>query len=156
WGWSLAVEEKFYLIVPLLVLLLRKLRTDRARLAVLGALWASALGVRFAIFSGRSTWQFDDLADRIYFRSHTRYDTLVAGIILAYVKSRWREPIPRWLEARRARAILTAVVLACLFFLLNPRLFGEERELLVNVFLWGTVTTIMYFALVILVINRSE
>ena len=41
WGWSLALEEQFYLAVPLLVVLLYKLRGDAARLAALGA----ALGV---------------------------------------------------------------------------------------------------------------
>jgi peptidoglycan/LPS O-acetylase OafA/YrhL len=156
WGWSLAVEEKFYLAVPLLFLLLRKLRTDRGRLAALGAMWASALGVRLAIYLSKSGWTDNTLSDEIYFRSHTRYDTLVAGIILAYVQHRWREPIARWLEGRAPRAILGGVVLGCLVILVYPRIFGEANGLLLCAFLWGTVTTIMYFALVLLVINRQK
>jgi peptidoglycan/LPS O-acetylase OafA/YrhL len=155
WGWSLAVEEKFYLAVPLLFFLLRMLRSDRGRLSVLAGMWASALAVKLAIFYSGTGWTDDSLSDVIYFRSHTRYDTLVAGVILAYVQSRWREPITRWLESRGARAALGAVVLGCLVLLNAPKIFGEKNELIVLVFLWGTVTSIMYFALAILIINRK-
>jgi peptidoglycan/LPS O-acetylase OafA/YrhL len=156
WGWSLAVEEKFYLAVPLLFLLLRKLRTDGVRLALLGAMWASALGVRLAIFLSKTGWTDDTLSDLLYFRSHARYDTLVAGIILAFVQYRWREPIARWLDGRGPRAMLGGVVLGCLVILLYPKLFGQANLLVVYLFLWGTVTTIMYFALALLVINRQH
>jgi peptidoglycan/LPS O-acetylase OafA/YrhL len=154
WGWSLAVEEKFYLVVPFLFFLLRMLRTGRARLAMLLAMWASAPAVRLGIFLGHSGWTIDGVSDALYFPSHSRYDTLVAGIILAFVQHHWREPIARWLESRLARTMMCAVVAACLVPLLAPNLFG--KGLLLVVFNWGTVTTIMYFVLVLLVLNRRD
>jgi peptidoglycan/LPS O-acetylase OafA/YrhL len=155
WGWSLAVEEKFYLVVPFLFFLLRKLRTGRARLAVLVMMWASALLVRLGIFLSHSgEWTPLAIAQALYFPSHSRYDTLVAGIILAFVQHHWREPIARWLEGRFARTLLGAVVVACLVPLLDPNRFGKGW--LLAVFNWGTVTTIMYFALVLLILNGRE
>jgi peptidoglycan/LPS O-acetylase OafA/YrhL len=153
YGWSLAVEEKFYLVVPFLFFLLRRLRTDRVRIVVLAAMWESALGVRLAILRSHPGWTFETFTRAVYFTSHSRYDTLVAGIIMAYVQHRWREPIARWLEGGAARAILSAVVAACLVPLLAPGLYGETHQRLVYAFNWGTETSIMYFALVLLVIN---
>src|SRR5579884_602766 len=115
WGWSLAIEEKFYLVVPLLFFLLRKLRGDASRLALLLAMWTSALVVRLLIFSSRPGWTVDSLSDAIYYRSHTRYDALVAGVILAYVHRRWRAAIARRLERPGARAALALSALACLW-----------------------------------------
>ena len=51
WGWSLALEEQFYLSVPLLFFGLSKLRSDRARLTLLGLFWISALVVRLVLFN---------------------------------------------------------------------------------------------------------
>jgi len=50
---------------------------------------------------------------------------------------------------------LVAVVFACLVVLIDPDIFGDDRELLMRAILWGTVTAIMYFALVILIIIRQ-
>jgi peptidoglycan/LPS O-acetylase OafA/YrhL len=156
WGWSLAVEEKFYFAVPFLVLLLRKLPTHRSRLLALGLIWASALGIRLAVYFSHSGWTEDSYGDAVYFKSHTRYDTLVAGVILAYVQHRWREPMVRWLESRLTRALLGAVVVGCFAILLAPKFFGGQHYLLLCVFMWGTITTIMYFAMLLLLINRPD
>jgi peptidoglycan/LPS O-acetylase OafA/YrhL len=156
YAWSLAVEEKFYLLVPLLFFLLPKLRTDRVRIVMLIVMWESALVVRLAILQSHPGWTLSNFAKAVYFTSHARYDTLVAGIIMAYVQHRWREPIARWLQGRGARAILRAVIAACLVPLLAPRLYGEKHQLLVRAFNWGTETTTMYFALILLVLNGPD
>jgi peptidoglycan/LPS O-acetylase OafA/YrhL len=156
WGWSLALEEQFYLSVPLLFFLLHKLRSDRARLALLGTFWLSALVVRLAIYRTHPQWSGLTAYEQLYFKTHTRFDTLVAGILLAYVQQRWHAPIARWLEHPGSRALLAMPSLACLWLLMQPWMLGEENVLLVRVFSWGTVTSIMYFGWVILLLNGGD
>jgi peptidoglycan/LPS O-acetylase OafA/YrhL len=88
WGWSLALEEQFYLSVPFLFLLLYKLRGDAARLAALGVLWASALVVRLVLYVRHPHWDERALYDFLYYRTHTRFDTLLAGIALYSLNTR--------------------------------------------------------------------
>jgi peptidoglycan/LPS O-acetylase OafA/YrhL len=153
WGWSLALEEQFYLAVPLLFYLLAKLRSDSLRLALLGAFWISALVIRLIIFERHPDWSRGIVYDNLYFRTHTRFDTLVAGIMLAYVQQRWHKPIARWFEDPLHRALTALPSLACLWLLLQPAMFGERHALLVHVLSWGTVPSIMYFGWVLLLLN---
>jgi peptidoglycan/LPS O-acetylase OafA/YrhL len=153
WGWSLALEEQFYLTVPFLFFVLHRLRSDRARLALLVAVWAAALVIRLVIFAKRAPWTDLALYEALYFRPHTRFDTLVAGIVLALVHHRWGESITRWLGKPFHRALVGLVSLTCLWLLVQPHLFGQEHVQLVHVFAWGTVTSVMYFGLLLLLIH---
>ena len=156
WGWSLAIEEQFYLAVPLLFLLLYKVRSDRGRLTVLGVMWASALLVRVGLFLRHPGWDEVALYNNIYYRTHTRFDTLVAGIILAYVHQRWKAPIARWLERPSARVTLALPSLACLWVLLQPWMFGDRGLLWVHIVSWGTLTSLMYFGWTLLVLHGGD
>jgi peptidoglycan/LPS O-acetylase OafA/YrhL len=153
WGWSLGLEEQFYLTVPFLFLLLRKLRGDKARLALLLALWSSALILRIVKYRHHGEEMPLVAFESMYFRTHTRSDTLIAGLILAYVHSRWRAPISRWLESPLNRAALAMPSMLCLWLLLHPTLFGAGTVRLFHVFAWGTLTSIMYFGAVLLLLN---
>jgi peptidoglycan/LPS O-acetylase OafA/YrhL len=144
WGWSLALEEQFYLAVPVLFFALHRLRTDRARFGLLAMLWAGALVVRLCIFFSHGPWNPSDLSDRLYYRTPTRYDTLVAGIVFAFVHDRYGPRLARWLEHPFHRALLGMWALACLWLLLRPAMFGQDHVQLVQVFSWGTVTSLMY------------
>ena len=148
WGWSLALEEQFYLTVPLLFFVLHRLRGDRARIGLLGALWLAALVVRLVIFYRHAPWDDFILYGALYFRTYTRFDTLVAGILLAFVHARYGDTIARWLQAPFHRALLALPSLACLWLLLRPSMFGAGKVQIVHVFAWGTVTSLMYFGLV--------
>src|SRR4051794_2808524 len=115
WGWSLALEEQFYLTVPFLFFILHRLKTDRARLILLTAVWLLALVIRLYVFLHRAPWTDLTLYEALYFRPHTRFDTLVAGIILAFVHNRWGKQVEAWLKApfhRAPRARLARVLLA--------------------------------------------
>jgi peptidoglycan/LPS O-acetylase OafA/YrhL len=129
WGWSLALEEQFYLTVPLLFFVLHRLGSDRRRVMLLFLLWCSGLAVRLVLFYRHAPWSDIGLYSAIYFRTYTRFDTLVAGILLA---------LPS---------------LGCLWLLLRPWMFGTANLQLVHIFAWGTVTTMMYFGWVLLLLH---
>ena len=77
--WSLAVEEQFYLVWPLIVLLVMKRYGTRA----LG--WAAgALAVGSAVLSA-SLYQSGAAVDRIYYGTDTRSQALMVGALLAVV-----------------------------------------------------------------------
>jgi peptidoglycan/LPS O-acetylase OafA/YrhL len=153
WGWSLALEEQFYLTVPILFFVLHRLKSERMRLTLLMCVWAAALVIRFAIFLKRAPWTDLQLYEALYFRPHTRFDTLVAGIILAFVHHHWGPQITAWLKAPLHRALLGLMSLACLWLLVMPDMFGAEHLQLVHVFAWGTVTSVMYFGVLLLLIH---
>jgi peptidoglycan/LPS O-acetylase OafA/YrhL len=146
WGWSLGLEEQFYLAVPFLFILLRKLRDDRGRIAALAAMMTSALAIRLVIFLRHRPWKDVALYGALYFRTHTRFDPLIAGILLAVVHRAYGQHIARWLQTPFHRALLALFALACFWFLLFPGMFGFDHVQLVHVFAWGTVTSLMYLA----------
>jgi peptidoglycan/LPS O-acetylase OafA/YrhL len=153
WGWSLALEEQFYLTVPALFFVLHRLGSDRARVGLLAVLWASGLAMRLYIYLRYAPWTDFTLYGALYFRTHTRFDTLVAGILLAFAEQRYGEAIGRWLKDPFHRAWLALPSLACLWLLLRPAMFGKEHVQLVHVFAWGTVTTVMYFGALLLLLH---
>lgn len=152
WGWSLALEEQFYLTVPLLFFVLHRMKSDRARLGLLGVLWLAALVVRLVIFYRRAPWNDFVLYAAIYFRTHTRFDTLIAGIMIAFAHQRYGKDIARWLEAPAHRALLAMPALACLWLLLKPTMFGADKVQIVHIYSWGTITCIMYFCFLPLIL----
>ncbi len=145
WGWSLALEEQFYLTVPLLFFLLGKLSSDRARVTLLVSLWSLALVIRIVLFYAKRPWTDLALYEALYFRPHTRFDTLVAGVLLAFVYQRWKEPIRAFFQDPFHRALVALPSLGCMWLLLRPNLLGDDRVQIVHVFGWGTLTSIMYF-----------
>jgi peptidoglycan/LPS O-acetylase OafA/YrhL len=155
WGWSLALEEQFYLTVPALFFVLHRLRSDRARIVLLVALWSAALATRLYLYFRYAPWNDIALYSTLYFRTRTRFDTLVAGILLAFVHYRWRDAITRWLAAPFHRALVALPSLACLWLLLKPEMFGWEHVQLVHVFAWGSVTTVMYFGWLLLLLHSD-
>ena len=86
--WSLGVEEQFYLLWPLVLLVL--LRFARAR-AVL--LWTAAL-CALPVLWRCALWN-PDAAHRIYNGTDTRADQLLAGALVAVVLARLRADDPR-------------------------------------------------------------
>ena len=153
WGWSLSLEEQFYLAVPLLFFLLSRLPSDRSRVMFLAALTLSALAVRIVYYCVDYPFTDLDLYNRFYFRTGTRYDAIVAGILLAVVEARYGERIARWLETPLHRAALAVPALACLWLLLRPDLFGDDHEQIVHLFTWGTVTSLMFLLTVPMILH---
>ena len=156
WGWSLALEEQFYLAVPLLFFVLHRLRRDSYRFALLIGLWALAPAIRLYIYlhgMNGAPWNYIDLHLALYFRTHTRFDTLVAGILLVFVHRRFGPAIGVWLRAPFHRALVGMLSLSCLWLLRSPDIFGPEHILLVDVFAWGTITSVMYFGPLLMLLD---
>jgi peptidoglycan/LPS O-acetylase OafA/YrhL len=90
--WSLAIEEQFYVVFPLL--LFGAFRLFRGRLAPI----ATVLGVA-TIGSVTLTFAFAQNTDRAYYGTDTRAAELLIGALLALLVVRW--PGPRTVAGRR-------------------------------------------------------
>ena len=77
--WSVCVEEQFYVLCPLLVILVGR---DR-RLGVVGALMAGAVGLRAWLATGRAGQM------SIQYNTLAQLDTMLAGVALALAFDRW-------------------------------------------------------------------
>lgn len=152
WAWSLAVEEHFYLVVPILLAALAALESPRARLAVLGVLWASAPLVRFATYARAAPWNYPRLMATFYVQSHLRYDILVAGVATAIIQKHYGARLRSALERPLPRALLLGTTAAA-FVLLFAQLFVQTAFLGTNLVAWGTLTSIAYVPLTLTLVN---
>ena len=84
--WSLAVEEQFYLVFPVLMLLVGRYLPGRAR-PVLGGLAAVSLGV--------GIWQAGGHPESAFYLPFSRAWELLAGVLLALWKPDLRSPLLR-------------------------------------------------------------
>ena len=109
-SWSLAIEEKFYLLWPLLLLLLLKHRSKiiRTMCLIIVALWI----YRAVLFLGfHVSWEY------VYSAFEMRADSLLTGCLLAILAERqqgraiFRRVLRRqWLAAIPALALLLIVI----------------------------------------------
>ncbi len=104
--WSLGVEEKFYLLMPLVVLLLLNIASARSRLLVLGSIAAAPLLFRLLMYQSQGPVSFGEYI--LYWRNpfHLNLDALFLGATAALL-TRHRSRIP-WLAGQQAGQRLVA------------------------------------------------
>ncbi len=129
WSWSLSLEEHFYILSPFLISGLFFLKTHRQRLVALTLLFLMGPLVRLGIY-----YFTIDRAPRIfvfkemYAPTHARFDSLIAGIILAYFHRFYSNELRQLFEKRIVRSIAVGVpvLIAVLMTLpsLNPSPLG--------------------------------
>jgi peptidoglycan/LPS O-acetylase OafA/YrhL len=114
--WSLAVEEQFYLLWPLiLAVLLRRWGHERAK--VIGAVAGMALFS--AVLMAVLYTPYTD-PSRVYFGTDTRASTMLIGALLAFVWSPWRLTVDTGRSAPLVLDVFAAVgTVGVVWFFLN-------------------------------------
>jgi peptidoglycan/LPS O-acetylase OafA/YrhL len=145
WSWSLAVEEQFYLCIPLLLYLVYALRPRYRSWLLLGVLGV-AVGISFRLVIGGgfalplptlpslARSEVTRLFDTIYDKPHARVGPLVIGVLAAYFRRYTR--ILQWLETTWAGggAFIALVTLSfvCIYPSRDPDLANVPRWLSVT------------------------
>jgi peptidoglycan/LPS O-acetylase OafA/YrhL len=102
--WSLAVEEQFYLVFPVLMLLTARFAAGRVR---------TVLGVLAAVSLAFGVWQTSSHAEAAFYLPFARAWELLAGVLLAVWKPAIRRPA---LQHATGITGLGLIVVACLLF----------------------------------------
>lgn len=92
--WSLAVEEHFYLALPLLLVFLTKSKLLRSQIMTI------LIGICVATFIIRSWMVLFLGSTRVWEYTHTRIDSLMFGVILSYLFHCRREAFDRLVKRR--------------------------------------------------------
>jgi peptidoglycan/LPS O-acetylase OafA/YrhL len=92
--WSLCVEEHFYLVLPLLMLLLMRRPSFSKTVAVILGILCFGIAIRAYVYLHHvAIFPRDDDAfalayvEKIYYPTHTRLDGLLVGVTLATIKT---------------------------------------------------------------------
>ena len=148
--WSLAVEEHFYLLLPILLFFLFRVSTSEAKLFKLVSITTAVLGVTclgLRLISATVT-PLSDMAARLN-PTHLRIDSLFFGVFLAAFYH--LKPDYFSILARRRRALLVLSLL-----LIAPMLF-IPIEYSVFVTTWGfTLLYLGYGCLLVWAISATE
>jgi peptidoglycan/LPS O-acetylase OafA/YrhL len=156
WAWSLCIEEHFYLAVPLVLLLLRALPSPRTRVVALAAVMLAGFAVRLATIRAHAgTWTPQALFSLVYLRTHTRFDTLAAGLLVAHLQHHGAARARALFTRRAVRLLAWGLVAAgCWFLLSPPPLLGAPYARWCAL-AWGQVTGLTYGLLLLLLLNAD-
>lgn len=122
-AWSLCVEEHFYLVLPLLVLLLHRRISVGWTLAIAGAMVGGGMLLRYTLWESQvgTLVDADKLRDAfavylrdLYYPTYTRLDGLMFGVLLAAARFFKPELCQRYAPARIALPVGIVFVVAAL------------------------------------------
>lgn len=142
WTWTLAVEEQFYLVLPLILGLIFK-RAGRPVLSVLLALLVLSLLIRLGVmYYYQDIWNanYREMLSgshthtvfytKLYDNLATRYGPFVCGAIAAYGYCFKQDHIRTWLLASplRLHGLNFLAVITALFFMLYPVMSSDYQS----------------------------
>jgi peptidoglycan/LPS O-acetylase OafA/YrhL len=159
WSWSLSVEEHFYIAAPIALIMLRLVPGHAARLGILALAWISGLVVRWLAYAQHAEpWDILSFMQVAYAPTHVRYDSLVAGMFVAYLDQHFRPALARAFARPTMRVAGILVPSLILLAILNPlhtgtRLGLFRDEYFAHVFYIGTLTSIAYGLLILWLLN---
>jgi peptidoglycan/LPS O-acetylase OafA/YrhL len=153
WAWSLCVEEHFYLVVPLVLLLARRIGSARARFGALFGLWALGGAVRVLDGLAHHDPRDPDAAFlRLFVRTHDRFDILVVGVAVALAYREFQAPIERSLARAKVRFGLGAVAMLGLWWCVSPPAALNAVPTLRESLSWGTFTSLLCGPALVLIV----
>jgi peptidoglycan/LPS O-acetylase OafA/YrhL len=119
-AWSLCIEEQFYLVFPLVLLIGARLRSGVSKgwalLVALMLLGITARAVLWLQYGRESTGQISGYHPNIYYATLCRFDEFLPGVAVAMLKNFHADAWARWMQRGQARfAWGTIAVLAALF-----------------------------------------
>lgn len=145
--WSLAIEEQFYLVFPLVAFGVLRLAHGSRRIfgGIIGALFATS-----ALLPSLMHWS----NDRVYFGTDTRAAELLAGSLLAVVLTSSRQPLDRLGDsfARRSRNLLAGAGVAALALIVALWVLTSQQTRWVytgGLALYGLLTAFVIFSAVL-------
>jgi peptidoglycan/LPS O-acetylase OafA/YrhL len=139
--WSLAVEEHFYLFLPLLLIVFARFQTRvNTILAVLGSICVAVLIARSVAVSHGEI-------DQTFFYTQYRIDSLLFGVMLAALY--WMKPAAYRFLAER-KGLLVAMVIGLVLWLV----FGT-RNVALDQSIGYTIQAIGFCALIVLTLEYS-
>lgn len=134
-AWTLAVEEQFYLVLPLLVLLLYKRIGPGWVLGIAGILTLGGIGLRYALWDaqigplvaeGQFRPAFATYLRDVYYPTYTRLDGLLLGVVLAAARFFKPELCKRYLPPKVTLPLgLGFVITALICFIIRGPLAGQ-------------------------------
>jgi peptidoglycan/LPS O-acetylase OafA/YrhL len=159
WSWSLSVEEHFYIAAPVVLIMLRLIPGHGARLAILALAWISGLAVRWLAYAQHTApWDVLSFMQVAYAPTHVRYDSLLAGMLVAYLDQHFRPALARAFARPALRVAGILLPSLILLVILNPlhtgaRLGLFRDEYFAHVFYIGTLTSVAYGLLILWLLN---
>lgn len=134
-AWTLAVEEQFYLVLPLLVLLLYRRVSTGWMLALAGMLTLAGIVMRYAIWDvqigalvaeGQFRPAFATYLRDVYYPTYTRLDGLLFGVVLAAARFFKPELCRQYLPPKVTLPLgLVFVIVALICFAIRGPLAGQ-------------------------------
>lgn len=122
-AWSLCVEEHFYLVLPLLILLIHRRISVSWTLAIAGAIVIGGMTLRYMLWESQvgTLVDADKLRDAfavylrdVYYPTYTRLDGLMFGVVLAAARFFKPELCQRYTPPRVAIPVGIAFIVAAL------------------------------------------
>lgn len=121
WTWTLAVEEQFYLLLPLLLLFIHRL-SGQPFIRILFSLLILSFLIRFGVlYYYDEMWNasyrellIDDVVHRFFYPKLydnliTRYGPFVCGVMASYAYCYHNKALYSWLTATRYRSLIVNV-----------------------------------------------